>query len=308
MKPVLTFVLGAVLASGVVYYLVESRDNAPVESASTPTQSSTPVRVVDNPAVAPAPGETQKPSAMPARREPAKPAKNAKNAKQEAAPPQPAATTPPPQTAPTQTARNQDPATSPFTPQPAYRDAEPAKPAPRQPRSVTIPAGTIVTVRLDEELDSNKNSNGDQFRATLDQPLVVNGLVLAERGAQARGRVTDVDRGGRVSGKATMSVVLTQVTSSDGQNINFSTENFTRIADSGVKGDAAKIGGAAAVGALIGAVAGGGKGAAIGAGVGGAAGTGGVMATRGKAAQLPLETKISFKTAAPVSVTERLRN
>ncbi|MEO8131445.1 MAG: hypothetical protein ABI822_30395, partial [Bryobacteraceae bacterium] len=67
-----------------------------------------------------------------------------------------------------------------------------------------------------------------------------------------------------------------------------------------------KIGAAAAIGAAIGAIAGGGKGAAIGAGAGGAAGTGGVMATRGKDAEVPVETKLSFRLRDAITLTERL--
>ncbi|MCU1292713.1 MAG: hypothetical protein JWP08_1563, partial [Bryobacterales bacterium] len=77
----------------------------------------------------------------------------------------------------------------------------------------------------------------------------------------------------------------------------------------GAKGtgkDAAKVGGGAALGAIIGAIAGGGKGAGIGAGVGGAAGAGDVLLTRGKPVVLASETKLSFRLAAPVSITERL--
>jgi len=62
---------------------------------------------------------------------------------------------------------------------------------------------------------------------------------------------------------------------------------------------------ATAIGAAIGAIAGGGKGAAIGAGVGAAAGVGGAMATRGKPATLPTETRINFRLSAPVTVTEK---
>ena len=70
--------------------------------------------------------------------------------------------------------------------------------------------------------------------------------------------------------------------------------------------DAEKIGGGAALGAIIGAIAGGGKGAAIGAGAGGAAGTGTVLATRGKAAVLPSESRLTFRLSAPVTITERI--
>ena len=72
------------------------------------------------------------------------------------------------------------------------------------------------------------------------------------------------------------------------------------------KKDAAKVGAAAGIGAAIGAIAGGGKGAGIGAVIGGAAGTGGVMATRGGPAQIPAETRMSFRLRDPITLTERI--
>ncbi|MGH9657815.1 MAG: hypothetical protein ACRD96_04670, partial [Bryobacteraceae bacterium] len=98
---------------------------------------------------------------------------------------------------------------------------------------------------------------------------------------------------------------LTQFTTSDGQRIEVRTETFAKKGPESKKEDAAKVGGGAALGAIIGAIAGGGKGAAIGAGVGGAAGAGTVAATRGKAAVLSSETRISFRLTEAVTVTER---
>jgi hypothetical protein len=79
------------------------------------------------------------------------------------------------------------------------------------------------------------------------------------------------------------------------------------MAEESRQDDAKKVGAGAALGAVIGAIAGGGKGAAIGAGVGGGAGAGAVMATRGAAAALPSETRLTFRLNAPVTLTEKLR-
>jgi hypothetical protein len=181
----------------------------------------------------------------------------------------------------------------------------PAPPPPPKLNTVTIPAGTLLTVRLSEALASNKNQAGDSFRATLDQPLVVDGFVIAERGARAEGRIVDTTEAGRVKGVAELGVELVRLTTSDGQRLALQTETFRKRGETSVGGDAAKVGAAAGIGAAIGAIAGGGKGAAIGAAVGGAAGTGGVLATRGKAAELPVETRISFKLTNAVTVTEK---
>jgi hypothetical protein len=180
------------------------------------------------------------------------------------------------------------------------------RPPVREPKTVTIPAGTLLSVRVDETLRSDRNQTGDSFRATLDQPLVVDGAVIAERGSRVEGRIAEVDPAGRVRGVARMALELVRLTTSDGQRVRLQTESFAKQGEKETKKDAAKIGVAAGIGAAIGAIAGGGKGAAIGAATGGAAGTGGVLMTRGAAAEVPAETRISFRLRDPITITEKL--
>ena len=187
----------------------------------------------------------------------------------------------------------------------AVEPPAPPPPPPPPPRKVTVTAGTLLPVRLIETVSSDKNHPGDTFTASLDEPLVVDGFVIAERGARVEGRIVDTTQAGRVKGLASIGLALTRLTTSDGQNVEISTDSFTKQGPESKGSDAAKIGGAAAIGAAIGAIAGGGKGAAIGAGVGGAAGTGGVVATRGKPAVLPSETKLSFRLNNSVTITEQ---
>lgn len=182
----------------------------------------------------------------------------------------------------------------------------PPPPPPPEPPKVTLNAGMLIPVRLVDGLSSERNMPGDTFTATLDKELVVDGFVIAERGARVDGRVVASDRGGKVKGTAGLSVELTRLRTSDGQTVAIATDSFERQAENTHGTDAAKVGGAAAVGAIIGAIAGGGKGAAIGAGVGGGAGAGDVLLTRGKPAALPSETRISFRLRTPVTITERL--
>jgi hypothetical protein len=182
---------------------------------------------------------------------------------------------------------------------------QPAPPAPAPPRQATLKAGTLVQVRLIETISSDKNHPGDIFNGTLDAPLVVDGLVLAEKGARVEGKIVESQQAGRVKGLASLALALTRLNLSDGQHVEISTDSFSKIGPESKGTDAAKIGGGAALGAIIGAIAGGGKGAAIGTGVGGAAGAGDVLVTRGKPAVLPSETKISFRLNNSVTVTER---
>lgn len=229
--------------------------------------------------------------------------------------------TPPAAPAPVQTAQAQaapapapapDPARTPAVesaamPPAPMQPVQAAPPPPREPQRVTVPAGTTITVRLAETINSDQRQPGDSFFATLDQPLVVDGFAIAERGAKVTGSIVEAQQAGRVRGLSAITLQLTKLRTSDGQEVTISTEKFAKQGEKSTGDDAKKVGIGAALGAAIGAIAGGGKGAAIGAGVGGAAGTGTVMATRGKAVELPVETRLTFKLAEPVTLTEKIR-
>jgi hypothetical protein len=201
-----------------------------------------------------------------------------------------------------------EPAPPPVPPAPVEpENATPPPPAPPEPHRVTLTAGTMIPVRLVDGLTSERNLPGDQFTATLDKELVVDGFVIAERGARVEGRVVASDKGGRVKGVSALAVELVRLHTSDGQAVAIQTDGFERRAAETRRQDAEKVGAGAALGAVIGAIAGGGKGAAIGAGVGGGAGAGTVLATRGNAATLPSETRVTFRLKAPATITEKPR-
>ena len=186
--------------------------------------------------------------------------------------------------------------------QPANAPAPP--PAPKV-REVTLPAGTQISVRTITSLSTKTNQTGQPFEGTLHQPLEVDGVVVAERGASVKGMVADSDPGGRVKGVASIALKLTSIQAASGETLAVSTESVGKDAPKSTKKDALKVGIASGVGAAIGAIAGGGKGAAIGAGAGAAGGTGVVMATRGEPAVVPSESLLTFRLAAPVTYTEK---
>src|SRR5258708_17927262 len=156
----------------------------------------------------------------------------------------------------------------------------PDPPAPPQPVQVTLRSGTLLSARTVEGLSSERNQVGDTFTATLEQPLSVDGWVIAERGARLEGKIVQSQRAGRVKGLSNLAIELTQLVTSDGQRIPIQTETFEKRGESSTGQDAAKVGAVAAIGAAIGAIAGGGKGAGIGAAAGGAAGARDVVPTR----------------------------
>jgi hypothetical protein len=171
---------------------------------------------------------------------------------------------------------------------------------------VTLVAGTLLPVRIGETISTARNQPGDGFLTTLDRPLVIDGFIIAERGSRVEGRVVEAEAAGRAKGVSHLGIELVRLSTSDGQRVRIRTEPYRKDGTNSTATDAAKIGAGAAIGAAIGAIAGGGKGAAIGAGVGGAAGAGDVLLTRGKPAEIPVETRLTFRVQEPVTITEKL--
>jgi len=194
------------------------------------------------------------------------------------------------------------PPTPPARVEPEHVTVTPASPP--QPPTVTLPAGMLIPVRLVDGLSSERNAPGDTFVATLDHELVADGFVIAERGARAEGRVVSSNRGSKTKGGAALSLELTRISTSDGQRVGIRTDSFDKRMEPDHRQDAEKVAGGAILGAAIGAIAAGGKGAAVGAGIGGGAGAGDVLLTR-KPADIPSETRISFRLNAPVTLTEQ---
>jgi hypothetical protein len=186
---------------------------------------------------------------------------------------------------------------------PAASSAAPPPPPP--PRVFTIRAGAPITISTAKELSTKTAKDGDLFTASLARPIVDGDWVIAKRGALVQGVVVNSDPGGRVKGRASMTVKLRSLELADGRRVDLSTSSYTKEAKSTKKKDAMKIGIGAGIGAAIGAIAGGGKGAAIGAGAGGGAGTGLVLATRGDPAVIPSESQLTFRLQGPISVTKR---
>jgi hypothetical protein len=193
----------------------------------------------------------------------------------------------------------------------AAKAAEPAAatpatpPPPPPPRTATVAAGTTLSVRTTNSMSTKNSQAGNRFEATLEQPLIVDGWTLAKKGALVEGVVADASQGGRVKGKAELSVRLDSLHLADGRVVKISTGAIAQQAKSGTKKDLVRGGIMTGAGAAIGAIAGGGRGAAIGAGVGAGAGVGTAMATKGPAAEIPAEALMSFRLSAPLTVTEK---
>jgi hypothetical protein len=195
------------------------------------------------------------------------------------------------------------------TPQLAPRPAqESATPPPQPAAMVTIPVGTRIMVRTIDAINSDTNQVGDKFQASIQEPVIVDGVTVIPKGADVYGRLTQATEAGRIKGRSELRLELTGVVV-NGQTIPLVTGDYSVAGGSRGASTAKRVGGGAALGAAIGAIAGGGKGAAIGAGVGAGAGTAVQVMTRGEQVRVPSETLLEFalqqEVRAPVSSAER---
>jgi hypothetical protein len=176
-------------------------------------------------------------------------------------------------------------------------------PPPPPPAQLTIAPGTFLTIRLNQVLSSDRNHKGDAFSATLAKPVIVNGIVVADRGQTILGAVTEAKKAGLLHGSSSLGLQVTDLTLADGQQAPVQTSLATR-SGRGIGGrDAAVIGGTTAVGAGVGAVAAGGTGAAIGAGAGLAAGTLGALLTPNYPTVVYPEQLLTFRVESPIVVS-----
>jgi hypothetical protein len=183
----------------------------------------------------------------------------------------------------------------------AVQPAPQPAPAPR-PVQATVPAGTVVTVRMIDSIDSARNHPGDEFDATVNSPVVAGDRVVIPQGSNARVRLVEAKTSGHMTGRSELQIELVSLTV-NGTTYNVESGTYNVQGASRGKRTAETVGGGAGLGALIGAIAGRGKGAAIGAGIGAAAGAGAQAITKGQQVKIPSEAKIDFTLKAPLAVT-----
>jgi hypothetical protein len=165
--------------------------------------------------------------------------------------------------------------------------------------NVTIPAR--ISVRTMNAIDSTKNHPGDRFQASLEEALVVDGNVVAAKGADIYGRLAESKKSGTFTGKSELQLELTGIVV-NGQTVPLVTGDYELKGKSRGASTAKRTIGGAAVGTIIGAIAGGGKGAGIGAAVGGGVGAGSEIITKGDQVKVPSETLLDFTLEQDVTI------
>ena len=192
------------------------------------------------------------------------------------------------------------------------------------PNIVTIPAGTKIPLSLAQAISTKNAREGDAVYATTAFPFVVNDRVIVPAGSYIQGKISHVERGGRLKGRAEILMHFTSMIYPSGYTVMLpgSVENTPGADNKSVKDaegtiqqdkdtgkkieDAAKggvYGGSG--GALAGGLAGGLNGARIGAGAGAAAGIGWALLKRGNDVKLDVGTSIEMEIQRAITVDAR---
>lgn len=176
-----------------------------------------------------------------------------------------------------------------------------APPPPAAPEPIQLSAGTNLVVRMIDGVDSERNSVGQSFAASLDEAVTVNGQTVIPRGADVTVKLVDAKQSGTFTGRAELTLALMSV-KVNGRMIDVNTQTVSRESEARGQRTAKTVGGGAVLGTIIGAVAGGGKGAAVGAAAGAAAGAGAEVVTKGQKVKIPSETRLTFVLDNPINI------
>ena len=189
---------------------------------------------------------------------------------------------------------------------PEYREPEPpAPPPPPAPEFVdlTVPSDAVLGLQIERTVSSELARVEDKVDARVTRDVRVDDRIAIPAGSTVRGSVTEVERGGRMKGKARLAIRFHTIVLADGTQVALKTDPVVREGQSPGGESAAKVGGAAIGGAILGAILGGGKGAAIGGAVGAGAGTAAAMSNDRNPVSLAAGTTVTVRMQAPVTVT-----
>jgi len=179
---------------------------------------------------------------------------------------------------------------------------EEVKPAPEPPRHVRVPSGTLVSVRMIDSVDSSTAHVGESFKASLDQPIMLDNETIFPRGSEIYVKLARVETAGRVRGQSELELQLDRIFLGK-QSYLLETSTYTTTGAAQGTKTARSAGLGAALGAAIGAISGGGKGAAIGAATGAGAGAGVEAIRKGEQVRVDSETRLDFRLESSIDVT-----
>ncbi len=178
----------------------------------------------------------------------------------------------------------------------------PPPPPPPVAKTVTLPAGTVIPIRMTDTLDSGKTQPNTVFHGSLAGDLISDGMVVARSGAPVTGRVIIAKDATHFAGSSELSIELTRIDTVD-HPVDVVTDAYDKKGPAGGRTRRLRPAAAPQWEPFSAGLLGGGKGAAIGAASGGGVGAGVNGVTKGQQVQIPTETLVSFHLQTPISVT-----
>jgi len=173
---------------------------------------------------------------------------------------------------------------------------------PPAPVNMTIPAGTTLTIRINQRISVKTSRAGDRFTGEIvDSVLTGDNRVLVPKGAPVGGVVDASHRRGHFKGSSLLELRLTSMTL-DGTRYPLATRDLARSKKGKGKRAAAFIGGGAGLGMLVGGMASGGTGLLVGGLAGGGAGTAVAGLTGNRDIEIPAGSIVRFKLARDLVV------
>jgi hypothetical protein len=190
------------------------------------------------------------------------------------------------------------------------------------PNALVIPAGSRIPLSLSQAISTKNAREGDSVYAITAFPFVIDNRMLVPAGTYVQGKISHVERAGRVKGRAEILMHFTSMIYPSGYTVMLpgSVENMPGSDNTTVKDkegtvqhdkttgkkveDAAKGGAYGTIaGATAGGLATGGlNGARVGAGAGAAAGIAWAVLKRGPDVRLDVGTSIEMEIARPITI------
>src|SRR5262249_37143052 len=83
--------------------------------------------------------------------------------------------------------------------------------APQNTKTVTVPAGTRILIRMIDSVDSSRQKAGYRFTASLETNLQVGRAIVAPRGTTVYGQLSSASSAGRFAGSSELTLELTDM-------------------------------------------------------------------------------------------------
>ena len=188
-------------------------------------------------------------------------------------------------------------------PVPAAMDPK-VSPAPKPPLNVSVPAGTMLAIRVDQRISVKHARNGDSFTGEIVEPILASdNSVLVPKGSRVGGVVVESHKRGHFKGRSLLELRLTKLTL-NGTEYPLMTRDIAESKKGKGKRSAAFIAGGSGAGMLVGGLATGGVGLAVGGLVGGGVGTGIAGLTGNRDIEIRAESIVRFQLADDLVVQE----